>query len=268
MKSYSPLIKIAIFSFQENIRNRWLIVYGGAFLIFTSLILYFGEDKGSRVVASLLNLVNLLVPLFSLIFGSLSFHSSLPFLEVLLTRSISRKELFLGKWAGSALGLALAFAIGITVPYLIFGNYEKNSLYLFSVLLFFGVLLNFAFVSISFLISSFLSSRELVLALAFGIWFYVYLIYDLIIVWVGISFGDYPLEFPVLGLILFNPVDVVRMIILLQMDLASLLGFTAAFFQKYLGTRGGIFAGTISLLIWIIFPLYLGYRKFSMRDLG
>src|SRR3989338_5580700 len=122
----SPIATIALFEFRENIRNRWLLIYGLSFLIFSGILTYIGTSDPLQASASLLNLVLLLVPLFSLVFGSISFSEALPFHEILVALPISRRDIFLGKWVGLGTGLALSFLLGMGAGSLIQFNIEQK----------------------------------------------------------------------------------------------------------------------------------------------
>lgn len=44
---------------------------------------------------------------------------------------------------------------------------------------------------------------------------------------------DYPLEKATLTLVLLNPVDLGRILMLMQLDISALMGYTGAFFQQF-----------------------------------
>ena len=54
------------------------------------------------------------------------------------------------------------------------------------------------------------------------------------------TWSDYPLELPLLGLTLLNPVDLGRVLLLLQFDNAALLGYTGAVFERFFGSALGM----------------------------
>lgn len=259
--------QIILYEFFENIRNKWIFIYSFLFFILCSLILYFGSGQSARAVASLLNLILLIIPLFSMLFGSLSFHESLPFMEMILIRPVSRFKLYLGKWLGISLSLNTGFLLGSVVSSVLFMNFSDSSSLSFLLLLIFGVLLGFIFTCISFLIATVFKKKEVSLIVSLAVWFYFYLIYDLLMLFFSIQFHDYPLEYPILGFILLNPIDLIRIVVLLNMEVGSLMGFSAAFFLKLFGNLSGIFIATITLFIWIGIPFLFGYRIFSKKDM-
>ena len=56
--------------FRDLARNRWLIAYTVGFFVLAEGLFWFG-GTGPQVVLSLLNLVLLVVPLVSLVFGTM-----------------------------------------------------------------------------------------------------------------------------------------------------------------------------------------------------
>jgi len=79
--------------------------------------------------------------------------------------------------------------------------------------------------------------------------------------------NEYPLEVPVFLLMLVNPLDLMRMIFLVQTDLSELMGFSAAFAVRALGGKGGVLLAVVGLGFWIAAPFWLGLRRFLKKDL-
>ena len=55
-------------------------------------------------------------------------------------------------------------------------------------------------------------------------------------------FADYPIERPMLGLMLANPVDLARVVLLLRFDVSALMGYTGAVFAAVLRRRAAALA--------------------------
>ncbi|MFO1519846.1 MAG: ABC transporter permease subunit [bacterium] len=263
----NPVVTIAFFEFRENIRNKWLLVYGLSFLLFSALITYMGASDPLQASGSLLNLMLLLVPLFSLVFGSISFSESLPFSEVLVAQPISRRQIFLGKWLGLGAGLSLSFLLGMGLGSLIQMNLAQKGFGSYFFLLFLGILLTFVFLSISFHMVNVARKRELIFGLVLVNWFFFFVLYDLIVMGVALAFGDYPLEIPMLIFVFLNPIDLARVLLLMQIDLSALMGYSGALFEKYLGATHGMIAGSLALVLWVLLPAVLGLRSFRKKDL-
>ncbi|MDO8526579.1 MAG: ABC transporter permease subunit [Deltaproteobacteria bacterium] len=263
----TPLATIALFEFYENIRNKWLLIYALSFLLFSGIITYIGASDPLQASASLLNLVLLLVPLFSLVFGSLSFAESLPFHEMLVSLPISRRDIFLGKWIGLGVGLSLSFLLGMGLGSLLQMNLSQTGFGSYTLLLLLGVLLTFVFLSIAFWVVNVVRKKELVFGWMLLLWFFFFILYDALVFGVVLLFGDYPLEGPMLLMTFLNPIDLSRVILLLKIDLSAMMGYSGALFQKYLGNFFGMALGLTALGLWIFIPTFFGLKRFQKRDL-
>ena len=71
---------------------------------------------------------------------------------------------------------------------------------------------------------------------------------------------------PLLALMLTNPVDVARVLVITQLDVSALMGYTGALFQHTFGTAVGTSVAAGALLIWCAIPLGLAGRRFLRRD--
>jgi Cu-processing system permease protein len=65
---------------------------------------------------------------------------------------------------------------------------------------------------------------------------------------------------------LLNPVDLGRVLLLLQLDTAALMGYTGAVFERFFGSSVGILLAVGALLGWTLLPFALGLRRFGMKD--
>jgi Cu-processing system permease protein len=79
-------------------------------------------------------------------------------------------------------------------------------------------------------------------------------------------FEDYPLERFALAGTLFNPVDLARVLILLELDLSAIMGYSGAVFKRFFGTGAGMAISASALLIWSLVPLFLMLIKGSRKD--
>ena len=84
---------------------------------------------------------------------------------------------------------------------------------------------------------------------------------------VMLSFEEYPLEKATIGMISLNPIDLARVVVLLQMDVSALMGYTGAMMKDLLGTTLGAAYGIGILSLWIILPLSLTLWIFRRKDL-
>jgi Cu-processing system permease protein len=66
--------------------------------------------------------------------------------------------------------------------------------------------------------------------------------------------------------VLANPVDLARVLLLLRFDLAALMGYTGAVFQRLLGGWTGSRLAAAALTLWIVIPVACGQRMFQRKD--
>ena len=64
-----------------------------------------------------------------------------------------------------------------------------------------------------------------------------------------------------------NPVDLARIQVLLQIDMAALMGYTGAIFKKLFGTSLGLMVSLGMMALWISIPYYVSLKMFKNKDL-
>jgi len=79
-------------------------------------------------------------------------------------------------------------------------------------------------------------------------------------------FADYPLERPLLAVMLLNPVDLARVLMLLQLDVSALMGYTGAVFKSFFGSAGGMLLACGALLLWAAAPPLAALHLFRRKD--
>ena len=139
--------KIYKYVLSDIIRNRMILFYA-IILLALSLSVFSLEDTASKGVLSMLNLILMIVPLFSIIFSTIYMYQGSEFIELLISQPIQRKTLWRGMFMGLISSLGLAFLLGAGWVILLF---ETNFVGLLLVIC--GLLLTFIFsMSCSFLI--------------------------------------------------------------------------------------------------------------------
>jgi Cu-processing system permease protein len=252
------MIGVIKYAYVDLLRSRFILAYTLLLLITTTALFQLDSDS-AKVVLSLLNVLLLVIPLVAVVFTSIHFFNSYEFMELMLAQPINRKVVFFGEYVAVASSLCSAFLLGVGLPIVLYG--AENWMLLFT-----GIMLTLTFVSIAFLSSVLTRDKARAIGMALFLWLYFTLIYDGILLWVVYAFSDYPLEKATLAMIALNPVDLGRILMLLQLDISALMGYTGAFYQEFFGTSTGIFFAFGTLSVWVMLPLLLALRTFNRRD--
>lgn len=255
------MAQIIKYVFIDLLRTRFILLYT-AFLMVSTFAMFQIDSDASKVVLSLLNVVLMVVPLISIVFTTIHFYNSYEFIELMLAQPVNRRAVFMSEYLSVAVSLCLAYCAGIGIPALLFGAVGSVITLLFT-----GTVLTLVFVSLAFLSSVLTRDKAKAIGVALLFWFYFSLLYDGLLLWVVYSYSDYPLEKITLTLIAFNPVDLARIIMLLQLDISALMGYTGAFYKEFFGSGTGMLFSVSILMMWIAVPLWISLRIFSRKDL-
>ena len=258
-------LKITKYQLKDAARSKWGGLYALFFLAATDALFRFG-GTGERVVLSLMNVVLLVIPLTSIVLGAMFLYGSREYIELLLSQPIERRTLFHGLFAGLALPLASAFAVGVAIPFLYHGAFSGAATTPLLLLLGTGVLLTVIFVALAFIIALATDDRIKGLGIALAVWLFLATAYDGIVLAIIHLFGEYPLQKPVIVLSLLNPVDLGRILLLLQLEASALMGFTGAVFRRFFGSGLGAVITTAALFAWLAIPFALGRRAFARKN--
>lgn len=255
------MIKIIKYVLIDILRNKIVIGFT-LFLLLLSLGVFSYEDNPAKGLLSLLNLVLIVVPLFSILFSAIYIYNSAEFLELLLSQPLKRTTIWMSLFFGLAIPLLLAFFIGTGVPVLF---YSFNATGIMLVII--GLLLTAVFVSVAMLCGVMARDKAKGIGIALFIWLYFALLFDSILLYLIFQFADYPLEKPLVAASMLNPIDLGRIMILLKMDISALMGYTGAIFKNFFGTVTGIILAMSVMFLWAAIPVWLSIRKFKRKDL-
>jgi Cu-processing system permease protein len=256
------ILKVVRYELRNVIRNRWVIAYALFFLITTELLLRLGGST-PRALLSLLNVVVLLIPLVTIVFGTIYWHGSREFTELLLAQPVRRGSLFHGLFAGLVFPLSAAFVVGVVVPLLLHRGVSAESLPLLVLMLVAGVALTAVFGA---LIAGVVDDRLRALGVALAVWGVMTIAWDGLILWITVAFANRPLEQPLLVMTFLNPVDLARVLLTLRLDISAMMGYTGAVFTRLLGGWLGTVAAVSGLAVWALVPGLFALRAFKTRD--
>jgi Cu-processing system permease protein len=257
------MIKIALYQARDVARSRWLAAYALFFFASAEALIRF-QAGDARALLSLANIVLYLVPLVTVVFGTVYVYGSREFTELLLAQPVKRGSLFAGLYLGLTAPLVIALIGGVGLPFLMHGVQGHGAM--LASLLGTGAALTMTFTALAFCIASWCEDRLRGMSVAIAVWMLAAILYDGIVLMVVAALADYPVERPILALTLANPIDLARVALLLQLDVSALMGYTGAVFQQFLGSFVGTLIAATALLLWIAAPVTVGMRAFERRD--
>ncbi|RSD26707.1 ABC transporter permease [Mesobacillus subterraneus] len=251
-------------------RSHWLAGFGLLFSALAVLVAFLGNtgssgfDGFNRMTASLLNINLLLIPLLSLLVGSLflSGEKEDRGLMLLLTYPVSPWSVILGKYIGlfAAVWSVLTFGYGAALLVIFFtgGSVSVSLLILFYL---YSVLLSAIFLSLAMLIGVISKTRFQALGVSLIAWAFLVLFYEFVIMGLSLIMLKQWL-LPMLTVSIFlNPVELIRVQSILSLDGASVFGprlYDLTIWAN--GLTGKIlFAGAVTL--WAVLPLLYTVRR-------
>lgn len=253
--------KMIKYIFADILKNRIVIAYTLVLFVLSFSIFTF-EDNATKGVLSLLNLLLFIVPLVSVIFSTIYLYNSSEFIELLVSQPLKRKSIWMSVFFGLAAALCLAFLIGVGIPVLLYAAFAPGF-----ILLGCGLILSVIFVSIALWAGVRIRDKAKGIGLAIILWLYFALLFDALVLFMLFQFADYPIEKGMVAVSMLNPIDISRILILLQVDISAMMGYTGAIFRNFFGTGMGMSITAIVLLLWTLIPTWFAVRHFKTKDL-
>jgi Cu-processing system permease protein len=254
------MFKLLKYSLYDIVKSRFALLYT-LFMVLVAISIYQVSEDMSKVSLSLLNIMLMIVPLISAIFATTHFFNNLEFTELMLAQPVKRRDVFLSQILAVMFVLSMAILIGFGAPMLLWGA-DITVLTLLGI----GISLSIIFAGLAFLASVLTRDKAKAIGISLSFWIYFSLIYDGFVLYLIYSLADYPLEKTTLSLVFLNPVDLGRVIMLMQLDISALMGYTGAFFQQFFGSAKGILLSSSMMFIWMLWPIGMAMRVFKKKD--
>jgi Cu-processing system permease protein len=255
------MLKIAKYIILDIVRSKVLLAYT-LLLLAISLTIFMTDADVTKGLVSITTVMMIIVPLVSIVYATTYYFNAAEFTELLVSQPISRRTILLGKFIGIGSSILAAFIVGICIPVSIFA-FSATGLTLMAS----GALLTLSFISLAFLTSTITRDKAKGIGLALMMWFYFSIIFDGLVLLFLFCFADYPLEKAMIVLTALNPIDLARILILLQLDISALMGYTGALYQQFFGSGEGIVFSIVMQLVWILTPLLIALKIFKKKDL-
>lgn len=254
---FLPLLR---YQLADSLRSKSVLFVTLFFGIVVELLLRFG-GTGDRALMSLMNVALSVIPLFSLIMGTIYIYNHREYIEMMLAQPLGRPALFGSLYAGLTVPLAAGYALGVGIP-----AAARGVLSGFLPIIATGVLLAAIFVALSFIIALRFEDKARGMGAAIAVWLLLTVVYDGLIMLAIALFTNYPLERPVLFAAMINPVDLGRILLVLSADESAMMGFTGALYKQFFGSALGFWVTSTLLILWAGVPVWLGGRRFVRKD--
>ncbi len=250
---------------RDVIRSRWLAFYLIFFAAATEgMIRFTGGD--AKALLSISNVVLFIVPFVTLVYGTIYMYGSREFVELLLAQPIRRGTLFGGLYLGLTIPLIAALVLGISLPFVFSGFAGPQERITLTVLLLSTAALTAVFTAIAFLIALRFDDRLTGLGVGMAIWLAMALLYDGVILVVVMLMPDRAIEKSLLVITLANPIDLVRIALLMRFDVSAVMGYTGAVFRNFFSEPMGVAIIVTTMAAWVALPLMSGFLAFKRKD--
>ncbi len=261
----STTLKILRYEVSDLLRSRWVLGYLLFFIGFAEA-LYRIQGSSAKVLLNLVDVVLLLIPLASGVFGAIYLYGAREFSELLLAQPVGRRQLFAGLYLGLASALSAAFVLGTCAPFLLHGMDAPDGWLTLGAICLAGTALTWIAVALAFLVALRLEDRMKGLAAVILGWLALAVVYDGVVLLALNAFSNLPAEPGLLAATLANPVDLARILLLLRFDIAALMGYTGEAFRDFFGGMKGGLTVVAAGTLWLALPVAFGIRAFRRKD--
>lgn len=261
---------LLLFARQERIlavRSRWTQIFAGVFAALALAVAGSGYvlsgghglQEFSRTAVSLVQLVLIVVPLTSLLLGTMALAPERGAAEMVFSQPVGRATILLGKLLGLFEALVAAQSLGFgAAGLLIFARTGDAGVGGFLLVFAGSVAMTAVFLGIAALLASGGAGRRRArtLALALVVWFALVVVFDVAALGLASLLPSGSASRLLIVAVLVNPVDAVRTGTLLSVEGAAAFGAASLAFLRF--TKGSLGAGlllAVSVAVWIVGPV-------------
>ena len=221
----------------------------------------------ARTGVSLLMLSLYLLPLVGLVIGAGAFGTEDGGTELLLAQPISRTAIYCGRALGLAAVVAGVGVAGLGLAGIVVAAAAgTQGLGTYLLVIAGSVGLGLAGLALGILLGLRARRRAAAMGAALAVWFCLAVLYDLLAIAVLQLVGTGEPGPLLLALLVLNPIDGVRALLLTLLGADVLLGPSGAAMTRLMGPGGGGALIALSLLLAGAVPFLLGGRLFNRRD--
>lgn len=253
--------RIIKFVMLDIIKNKIVLSYA-ILLAILSWSVFSLEDNSAKGLLTLLNVMLLTVPLVSIIFSTIYIYNSSEFIELMVSQPIKRSKIWISLYIGLCLALITAFFIGIGLPLLLYAPLHIGIVFNIT-----GFFVTIIFIAIAFLSAVLARDKAKGIGMSIMLWLFFTMLFDGLVLFMLFQLADYPIEQAMVLITMLSPVDIARILMLLQLDISALLGYTGAIFKSFYGSENGIIVSFLILFVWAMVPFLISLKKFNKKDL-
>ncbi len=253
--------KVYKYTLLDLTRNRFALGYA-LLLLLVSVGLFMLEADNTKALISLTQVVLALVPLLALVFTIIYFYNQYEFTVLLAVQPLRRQSIIRAQFLAVGSALLVSFLLGVGFPVIAYAPGPIGWTLLLT-----GAALTMVFCALGMFIAVRHRDRAKAVGIGLATWVFMVLVYDSLLLWLMFSFSDRPIEPLIVPLAALNPIDLSRILIMLKIDLAALLGYTGAVYQQFFGGVGGMLVSFVTLLLWMLIPTWSTVRAFARKDL-
>jgi len=255
------MFNITKFIVSDLIKNWILILYTG-FLLLATMGFFLLEGQGDKAILGILNLTLLLIPMITVIFSTIYYYNMYEFMVLLMAQPLKRSRIIGSIYLGLLVSFGLAIVAGLGLPLWLM-HPGGISLVLIGV----ALLLTVIFIGLALFVAVWVRDKARGMGLALFLWVYFVLIFDGVVLLMMYNFSDYPIGKVVLFITFLNPVDLGRIMVLMQTEAAALMGYSGAIFRQFFSEWWGLIASLLIMLVWALVPAGFSFRMFRVKDL-
>ena len=275
------IVSIAKKEIMDNIRNKWIILVSVMFAVLTIVVSYFGslQSKGWQdlglTISGMANLVTFLVPIIALMLAYATIIGEIErgSMNSLLSLSINRYEIVIGKFLGLAGVLCFTIVVGFgTAGLLIAANVPNVNYVDYGIFIGSTMLLGLVFLTIALCLSTMFNKRSTAMGGAIFLWFLFNIILPIVFLGLLITSIDFnqvieqqtlvvPEWYNVLNLL--NPTSVYSSI--LTSAIGPISSSTPADFSSPSWYSAEFLVGV--LFLWVFVFFIIGLWRFQRKDI-
>ncbi len=255
------MLKVFKYTLLDLARNRFVLGYA-ALMLLIAQGLFMLESDPMKALLSLVQVVLALVPLITLVFTVVYLYDIQEFTQLLAVQPIARRSILAGQLLALAVALLVAQMVGLGAPLLL--HIPTMASLVLSVA---GSALVLVFVALGALIALWQREKARGVGLSLAVWLLFVLVYDAVLMGLMFALSDYPIEPFVVPLAGANPIDLARILVMLEVDLAAMMGYSGAIYKNFFGSGVGMLVAGLILLAWVALPAWRGFVVFRKKDL-